>query len=261
MPYVDMPGKRIWFEDSGGAGPAVVLGHGFLLDHTMFDPQVAALSPEIRIIRWDARAHGKTEWDGQPFTYWDSAGDLVALLDHLGLDRAIVGGMSQGGFVALRAALGHPERIAGLVLIDTQAGVDDEATRARYRAMREAWLTHGPVDALVTEVAASILGPREHWEPWISRWRDTPTDRIRESSHCLFWRDDITSRVGEIRCPAIVFHGTADAAIPMARAEALASLLPGCEGLVRVEGAPHASNLTHPAGVNPALRQFVLRHG
>src|SRR5262245_4732984 len=125
MPYADARGQRIHYEDSGGSGPAVVLAHGFLMDRTMFDPQVAALSPDVRVIRWDGRAHGETEWDGRPFTYWDSASDLIALLDHLGLERAVVGGMSQGGFVGMRAALTHPERIEGLVLISTQAGVDD----------------------------------------------------------------------------------------------------------------------------------------
>ena len=261
MPYADMQGKRIWFEDSGGDGPAVVLGHGFLMDQTMFDPQVAALAPELRLIRWDARAHGRTEWDGRPFTYWDSAADLIALLDHLGLERAIVGGMSQGGFTAMRAALSHPERVKGLVLIDSQAGVDDDATRARYRILRDTWLAQGALDAIVQVVAGLILGAPESWEPWVSRWRDTPRDRIGEAANCLIERDDITPRAGEIRCPAIVFHGTADTAIPMARAEALASLLPGCEALVRVEGAAHASNLTHPDGVNPALREFARRHG
>lgn len=259
MPYADARGQRIYFEDSGGSGPAVVLAHGFLMDRTMFDAQVAALAPDARVIRWDGRAHGETEWDGQPFTYWDSASDLIALLDHLGLERAVVGGMSQGGFVGMRAALTHPQRIAGLVLISTQAGVDDGPTLARYRGMRDAWISMGAPEPLLETIAGLILGEPQHWEPWITRWRSIPADRIRESANCLFDRDELTARAGEIRCPAVVFHGTADRSIPFERGEALASLLPGCEGLVRIEGAPHASNLTHPDAVNPALRDFVLR--
>ena len=74
------------------------------------------------MITWDERGFGDTEYDGEPFTYWDSAADCLGLLDHLGIDRAVVGGMSQGGFVSLRAALTAPERVRGLILIDTQAG-------------------------------------------------------------------------------------------------------------------------------------------
>jgi pimeloyl-ACP methyl ester carboxylesterase len=78
---------------------------------------------------------------------------------------------------------------------------------------------------------------------------------------CLIERDDITDKVPAIGCPAILFHGTADVAIPMSRAEQLAKLLPGCEQLVRVEGAAHASNFTHADQVNGPLAEFVRKHG
>jgi pimeloyl-ACP methyl ester carboxylesterase len=261
MPFADVHGQRIHYQDSGGSGPAVVLAHGFLMDQSMFDPQVATLAPEVRVVRWDARGHGQTGWDGEPFTYWDLASDAIALLDHLGLERAILGGMSQGGFVALRAALTRPERVKGLVLIDTQAGVDDAATIAGYRQMLDTWMAMGAIDPLVSTIAGLILGAAEHWEPWTSRWREIPANRLRESAACLLERDDITARLGEIRCPAIAFHGTADKAIHPDRGEAMVSRLAGCEAMVRVEGAAHAANLTHAAAVNPALRAFVLRHG
>jgi pimeloyl-ACP methyl ester carboxylesterase len=180
MPFADIHGQRIFYEDSGGSGPAVVLAHGFLMSHAMFDPQVAALAPDLRVIRWDERAHGRTEWDNKPFTYWDSAADCLALLDHLGLDRAVIGGMSQGGFLSLRAALLRPDRVKGLVLIDTQAGVDDEETRARYRTMRDTWVAMGALEPLVEIVAGLILGPRQYWEPWVSAWREVPRDHVRE---------------------------------------------------------------------------------
>ena len=89
MSYADFNGQRLYYEDSGGDGPAVVLAHGFLMDHEMFAPQVAALAPEFRVVTWDERGFGATEFDGKPFTYWDSAGDCLGLLDHLGLDRPV----------------------------------------------------------------------------------------------------------------------------------------------------------------------------
>ncbi len=261
MPHADINGQRIFYEDTGGRGPAVVLAHGFLMDHTMFDAQVTALAPDARVIRWDERGHGQTGWDGKPFTYWDSASDVIGLLDHLHLERAVLGGMSQGGFLTLRAALAHPERVKGLVLISTQAGVDDADTIAGQRQMVDTWIAANAPEPLVAVVAGMILGAPEHWEPWTSRWRTMPAGHLRASSNCLFARDDITPRLGEIRCPAIAFHGTADVSIPIARAEHMAAHLSASEGLVRVEGAAHAANLTHPAAVNPALRAFVLKHG
>ena len=131
MSFAEINGQRIRYEDSGGDGAPVILAHGFLMDREMFAPQMEALSGEFRVITWDERGFGETEFDGEPFTYWDSAADCLALLDHLGIERAVVGGMSQGGFLSLRAALTAPERVRALVLIDTQAGVEDPQRLAR----------------------------------------------------------------------------------------------------------------------------------
>jgi pimeloyl-ACP methyl ester carboxylesterase len=117
MPPIELHGQMIHYEDSGGSGPPVVLAHGFLMDSRMFDLQVAALAPEFRVIRWDSRAFGRSRWDGTPFSLWDLADDCIALLDHLGIRQAVVGGVDLGGHCALRAALRFPERIKGLVLV------------------------------------------------------------------------------------------------------------------------------------------------
>jgi len=96
MPFVEINGQRVRFDDSGGDGPPVMLSHGFLMDREMFAPQVEAVSPEFRVITWDQRGSGETGFDGEPFTYWDSAEDCLGLLDHLGIHEAVLGGMSQG---------------------------------------------------------------------------------------------------------------------------------------------------------------------
>ena len=114
MPYADVNGQRICYEDSGGDGPPVIFSHGFLMDREMFAAQVAALSPEYRVVTWDERGFGETEFDGEPFTYWDSARDCLGLLDQLGIGEAVLGGMSQGGFLSLRAALLAPDRVRAL---------------------------------------------------------------------------------------------------------------------------------------------------
>ncbi|MEO8456904.1 MAG: alpha/beta hydrolase [Chloroflexota bacterium] len=257
MPYADVNGQRIYFEDTGGDGPPVILSHGFLMDLEMFAPQVEALSPEFRMITWDERGFGRTEWDGKPFTYWDSAKDCLGLLTHLGIDRAVVGGMSQGGFLSLRAALTAPERVRALVLLNTGAHVDSAEETATRQGMLDMWLSVGPVDQLVQGVATFIINDPVENPKWIAKWQKVPKEHITEPAACLGGRDDISGRLGEIKCPAIVVHGEADNAITINHAEAMASALSGAGDVVRIPGAAHASNLTHPHLVNPPLLEFL----
>lgn len=260
MPTADVDGVPIRYEDSGGDGPAVLFCHGFLMDRTMFEPQVEALAPDFRCLRFDARGFGGTPADGS-FDYWDLADDAVGLLDHLAVGSAVLVGMSQGGFLALRAALRHPDRVHGLVLIDTDAAVDDPGTKEGYREMFRTWFEHGPVDELVETVADLILGEDPQLRrTWIEKWREIPPERLRHPSACLLGRGDVSDRLDEITCPALVIHGEEDVSIPMARAEALDAGLPNCAGIVRVPGAAHAPNLSHPEVVNPPLRSFLEEH-
>ena len=259
MPFAQLNGQKIHYRDSGGRGPVVVLSHGFLMDSTMFDSQVAALSDKFRVITWDERGFGDTEYDGKPFTYWDSANDCLALMTHLGVDSAVLGGMSQGGFLSLRAALTAPERVRALVLIDTASDNDGPETLAAYRGMVDAWVTNGPTDDLANIIANIIIAEPTENPKWIAKWKARPKELMVHSAGCLLDRDDITARLGEITCPALVIHGTQDASFSAERAEALRKGLHNAEEIVWVQGAGHASNLTHPHIVNPPLRAFLER--
>jgi pimeloyl-ACP methyl ester carboxylesterase len=256
MPHVSINGQQIYFEDHGGDGPPVILAHGFLMDHEMFAPQVAALSPQYRVVTWDERGFGLTEFDGQPFSYWDSANDCLGLMDHLGIERAVVGGMSQGGFLSLRVALTAPERVRGLILLDTQAGAEHADKVAAYQGMIDTWAAVGPVDELAQIVAGIIIDDPAENARWIAKWQARPHASIVEPGRCLLSRDDITSRLGEITCPALVVHGIDDTAIEMPLAEVLAAGLSGSGEVVKVGGA-HAANLTNPVPVNAAIAEFL----
>jgi 3-oxoadipate enol-lactonase len=258
MATASVNGITLSYSDSGGDGRAVVLSHGYLMDSSMFDLQVAALTPEYRVITWDERGFGGTRATA-PFTYWDSAADVLGLLDHLGIGQAVLGGMSQGGFLSLRAALLAPERVGALILIDSHSGQENPEVVPAYEQMEQIWMEQGP--APVQDVVASIiLGPPDGtvgYAPWFAKWAAWDADELRIAFRCLMDRDDITDRLGEIRCPALIVHGTADAAIPMADAEIVRAGLAGPVTLVQVEGGTHASNMSHPDAVNAAILDFL----
>ena len=259
MAFAKVNSQEIFYTDSGGNGPVVILAHGFLMDQTMFDAQVAALSPEFRVITWDERGFGQTKWDGKDFSYWDSAEVCLGLMDHLGIKKCVIGGMSQGGFLTMRAALKAPERVTALVLIDTAADNDGPETLAGYRMMVDTWIEHGPVPDLTAVIANIIIAEPNESKKTIAKWQNFTTEAIKATANCLLNRDDITDRLGEIKCPAIILHGTADTAISMERAEELRKGLVGAGKIVAIEGAAHASNLTHANLLNPPLIEFLRR--
>ena len=256
MPVAEVNGQRIAYDDTGGDGPALLFSHGFLMDRTMFEHQVAALFDRYRCITWDERGFGETPAEG-PFTYWDSADDAVALLDHLGVDRAAFIGMSQGGYLSLRAALAHPDRVAALVLIDSGVHVDDPETLAGYRGMIDHWLSDEPLGEVGQMVAGLILGEPSLMEQWIAIWESRDRSTIAHPATALLERDDISDRVAEITCPVLIVHGEEDQAIPIETARDLCAALPDCRGFVPVPGAAHAPNMTHPEVVNPAIEAFL----
>jgi pimeloyl-ACP methyl ester carboxylesterase len=221
---------------------------------------VAALTSSYRCISWDERGHGRTATDTlAPFTYYDSANDLVGLLEHLGVKQAVLAGMSQGGFLSLRCALKHPQRVRALVLIDTQAGPEDPANMPGYKQMLDIWVSQGLPDSIADTVEQIILG--QNWPgaaEWKKKWRGWKPVNLVQCFHTLAERDDISGEVSKIKAPALVIHGDADAAIPLDRGQALARSIAGAQFVV-IKGGGHASNLTHPDQVNPAIEKFLSR--
>jgi pimeloyl-ACP methyl ester carboxylesterase len=258
MPIAEVNGQRIYYEDTGGSGPAVVFSHGLFMDHEMFAPQVEALKSSYRCITWDERGHAGTASDKlEPFTYYDSANDLAALLARLGIGRAVLAGMSQGGFLSLRCALTHPEVVRALILIDTQAGQEDPERLKGHMQLANTWAEHGLTDELASIIEGIILG--DDWagaQAWKAKWRKISKVNMLGCMNTLATRDDVTGKLGQIKVPALVVHGDADAAIELGLAEKLTAGLPDAK-LVVVPGAGHAANLTHPAVVNPAIAAFL----
>ncbi len=248
-------GRPVNYVDHGGTGPAVLLLHSYLMDVEMFAPQVAAFGDAFRLIAMDERGCGGTPAD-EPFTYWDVARDALGLLDQLGITRCAVVGTSQGGFIGLRMALLAPDRVAGLALLGTSAAAEDAHVAAGYRQVAAAWREQGPAEELLDLQAEVCLGAMDATE-WRAKWRTVTPDRLDLVLGTLVDRDGILDRVHEIRCPALVMHGSADAAYPVDRARELAEALPNAEPLVVIDGGAHFLSLTDAVAVNPHLRRFL----
>ncbi len=256
MPIANINGQNIAFSDTETDLAALIFSHGFLMDKTMFDAQVEHFSKDYRCICWDERGFGDTPATG-PFSYWDSADDLVALMDHLGLDQAVLLGMSQGGFLSLRATLKYPNRVIALVLIDSGTHVDPPEVLAGYQQMMAHWMSDEPLGEVGETVASIIINEPELTEKWIKIWESRDRYSLKYPAETLLTRDGIDDRMAEISCPVLLVHGEEDHAIPIETAETLSKKIPDCRGLIRVPGAAHAANMTHPQIVNAAIREFI----
>jgi pimeloyl-ACP methyl ester carboxylesterase len=259
MPTISTSGQTLYYEDTGGHGPVVVFSHGLLMDRTMFAAQIKVLAKKYRVISWDERGHGNTGDATAPFSYYDSAEDLVGLLQALSIPRAVFAGMSQGGYLSLRAALRHPQRVAGLVLMNTQALPEDPAVLPHHKQLIEGWVANGLDDQTASVLEHIILGTGYADAPlWKAKWKQVKPANLLQIFNTLITRDDISASLTQIKVPALVIHGDADNAIALANAEDMTRRLPQAT-LKVIPGAGHAANLTHAELVTPLIESFLER--
>ena len=263
MSTIDVNGQTINYTDTGAddstdaaGGTAVVYSHGALMDASMWQAQIDALAPTRRAIAWDARLHGGTVDSGPEHTAWDSARDLIALLDALDVGRAVLVGHSQGGFVSLRAALLAPERVSALVLIDTMATAWPEPAIEQMTGARAGFAAAGP-DAVAPVLLPKLIGRDDLQEQWLAKWRTQPNQRLADAMSVLMSADDVSPRLQEITAPALVIHGEDDQIIPLAAGHALHAALPAADEIHVVPGVAHTPPLSHPDLVTPALAKFL----
>jgi len=140
MPYLDRDGLNIYYEDHG-QGPAILLSHGYSATSRMWAGQIAALAPRYRVVVWDMRGHGESDCPEDPAGYSEAltVEDMTALLRKCGIERAVIGGLSLGGYMSLAFHLAHPEMLRALMLFDTGPGfrnarLDEPGTSAHNSA-------------------------------------------------------------------------------------------------------------------------------
>lgn len=261
-PSEETPGMLLNYSDDG-PGRVVVLLHGFPHDLTIWDAQRTTLGSVYRLICPDLRGHGKTPAPEGVYTIDTMADDVIELLDALKINEQVVlGGLSMGGYVALSIAARYPERIRGLMLIDTRAGADSpEAARGREELARqvEASQDAGPV---VTTMLPKMLGEatRLHRPELVARVGDqmeqTAPRAIAGALRGMAGRTDRTAGLGRISVPTLVMVGAEDAITPPAQARAMAEAIPGAQ-LVVIPAAGHLAPLENPAAANEAMLNFL----
>ena len=245
-----------------GAGQPVVFAHGTLMDRTMFQPQLEALAPDYRAVAYDLRA--RTDQYASTYDLADLATDCGAVLDGLDEERAVIGGMSMGGFMALRFALAFPERVDGLILIDSMATPHEPAERETYGQLVEPLEgTHEPVARSLAEAVVGYLfgeTTRETnpalVEAWVDRWATYPGAALYNELHAWLERPDVTDRLAEIDVPVLVVHGEEDPSIDPSRAEPMLAELPDAR-MELIPKAGHTSTLEAPDRVNEAITSFL----
>ena len=262
MPHIEHEGQRIHYSVTG-SGPPVLLAHSFLCNRRMWDPQVEAMQDRYRLIAVDARGHGDSGPVSAPFSMWNAAEDHLAVLDDLGVERAAWAGLSQGGMAALRAALGHPSRVAGLMLLDTDGGPERRYIKAKYTAMKAVARLVG-IAPLLPAVGPIMFGRttlrnnQALVTEWNSRFRELHVPSILHGIDAVRFRDDLSPRLAEITCPALVLVGAEDKALPPRRSRQLADSLPDAR-FVQVPGAGHLSAQEAPAAVTEAMSELLGR--
>ncbi|ALC18141.1 pimeloyl-ACP methyl ester carboxylesterase [Desulfuromonas soudanensis] len=257
-------GIELAWDDTGGAGTAVLLIHGYPLCRRMWRPQVAALAAAgYRVITPDLRGFGESEAPGGAVSMELYADDLLALLDHLGLEKAVIGGMSMGGYVLLDLLARHRQRFSAALFIVTRAGGDDAEGKARRARLAATALAEGalPVaDAFAGLVFASgTAGSRPELVREVRSWMEgTSPGGLAAGLLAMADRVDFTSRLSELTLPALVIGAEEDRAIPPAESRRLAEGLPEAT-LVILPGGGHLVNLECSEAFNGALLGFLGR--
>jgi YbgC/YbaW family acyl-CoA thioester hydrolase len=247
--------------DVRGSGPAILFIHGYPLDHTIWDAQLAALEGWVRIAP-DLRGMGQSDAPDLGYSMATYAADLLALLTTLGVDRAVLCGLSMGGYIAFEMLRRAPERVRALVLMDTRAEADSpEARKGRDAAMARA--REGGAGAIADAMLPKLLArSTAAANPGLVRrvreiMERTPVAGILGALTALKERPDsfpLLPTLGNI--PVLVLVGDDDQITPRDRAQAMADAIPGAR-LVVVPGAGHLTPMEQPETTNRVLTEFL----
>jgi len=261
---VDAGHNGVMAESSESSAPPLVLLHAFPLDARMWDPVRGRLAAWTRVITPDLRGFGRTELplsDRSP-DLADAAADVVAMLDGLGLQRVVLGGCSMGGYVAMAVLRKAPERVAGVVLLDTKAEADGEQARQNRHRVAERAEREGVRDWLAAEMLGSLLGDstRTHHVDVMEHTRDLidaqQPSGVAWAQRAMANRPDSTETLRATTVPALVLVGAEDVLTGPGDARRMTRELQD-SSLVTVSAAGHLAPLEAPGEVAGAITDWL----
>ncbi len=240
--------------------PVMVLANSLGSDLRIWDRLVARLAGRFRFLRYDKRGHGLSEATPAPYLMDDHIGDLIGLLDALGIKEAIVGGVSVGGMIAQGLALRQPKRVRGLILCDTAHRIGDEALwDQRIRAIQE-----GGIEALADAIlerwftAAFRKDRKDELAVWRHMLVRTPIDGYIGT--CAAIRDtDLGPEIARINVPTLVVCGAEDGATPPEVVRKMAALIPKARFNL-IERAAHLPSIEAPEILSEMIADFVAEN-
>ncbi len=242
--------------DDWGRGAPLLLFHAFPLDRRMWEAVARRVEHKVRVIAIDFRGLGESEGMG---SIEEAADDGARLLDHLGIARAMVGGLSMGGYVSMAFARRHPSRMAGLLLADTRSAADsDEGRAARERAIAQV-VTHG-VAAFAGEFVPRLVAPGNKRAFDLARALALlqQPNGVAAALAALRDRPDATAGLAAIAVPTTIVVGELDALTPPADARAMHAAIAGSQ-LIEIPGAGHLTAIESPDRFATAVESLAAR--
>ena len=253
-------GTRIHYVDtSDPSARPIVLVHGFPFSHEMWSPQIASLEKELRVVAYDVRGHGRSDVGDGQYTLELFVDDLVGLLDHLKIQKAVLCGLSMGGYIVLRAIERNPERCLALVLCDTSSQADSNEAKPRRAASIKAIKREGvkPFADAFLESAFALKARNDKARLLMEEIIESNSPSgICGTLLALAGRTDTTATLPTIKVPTLILVGELDRITPPALSQRMHDEIPSSE-LHNVANAGHLSNLENPAHFNECLLDFL----
>lgn len=246
--------------DDVGAGPPVVLLHPFPLDRGYWSPQLAAFGPRCRCIAPDTRGFGETT-AVPPYSMERYADDVICLLDALEIERAVMVGLSMGGYIAFAIWRRHPDRVRALVLADTRAGADSDEGRDKRRALMALARDRGSAAVAQAQLPGLIGKQTRERRPDVGEALRGIMERasvtgITGALEAMIARPDASGILATISVPTLIVAGADDVLTPPKEARAMHAAIPGSV-LELLADAGHASSFERPATFNHVLGEFL----
>lgn len=265
MPYASVNGTRLYYEDTGpgSTGETIALSHGLLWSTELFRPQIEHLRGRYRVIAWDHRGQGRSDDDERETIGIELVtDDAVALLDTLGIERVHFGGLSMGGFVALRIAARRPERVRSLMLLETSAEPEPRENVPKYTLLNLI-AKHAGLGVVAGRVMPIMFGRTTLGSPeraaLCAAWRRRLVANRRtivRAVNGVIAREGVEHLLPKITAPTLVVVGDEDVATTPEKARFLERGIAGSR-LVLVPRAGHSSTVEAPHEVNAALDEHL----